>query len=178
VSTMTEAEPGADQGAVSRRRWSCRSQPLLGSAERTLVVFKPDTLRRGLVSVLAKRFQVAGLDLLVARRRWIDAEFVFCHHQDLAVKHGDIVVQAVVDYMTSGPVIASIWEGPDAPAIGRALIGPTFPADAPPGTIRGDYADFSVEDVLRTGTMPGNLVHGSRTSDDAKREIRLWFPEL
>ena len=147
------------------------------ASQRTLVVFKPDTIRRRLVGELVQRFESAGLDLLAARRRTVEAEFVFRHHLDLVDKYGDEVARSVVAYLTSGPVIATIWEGPDAIAAGRRLIGPTFPADAPSGTIRGDYATGSLEDIQRTGHMAGNLVHGSRTLAEAQREIGLWFQD-
>jgi nucleoside-diphosphate kinase len=163
VETTSVATPAADQR--------------LDTAERTLVVFKPDAVRRRLVGVLIKRFENIGLDLILASRRTVNTEFVLHHHNDLLDKYGRRVADAVATYMTSGPLVATIWEGTDAAAAGRRLIGPTFPAQAPPGSIRGDYAHFSLEDIHRTGRMSGNLVHGSRTAAEAQREISLWFQD-
>jgi len=146
-------------------------------AEHTLIVFKPDAVQRGLVSTLMGRFESVGLDLLIAARRTVAPDFVLRHHDGLLATYGRVITEAVIAYMTSGPLIATIWEGLDATAAGRRLIGPTFPAQARPGTIRGDYAHFRADDVRRTGVLPGNLVHGSRTVGDAKREIELWFGE-
>ncbi|MBE1580549.1 nucleoside-diphosphate kinase [Amycolatopsis roodepoortensis] len=144
--------------------------------ERTLVLFKPDAVRRRLVGKLMGRFEYIGLDLIISRRTTITgADFVHRHHPDLVDKHGPVIAAAVVKYMTSGPLIATIWEGYRAIDASRRIIGSTFPAEAARGTIRRDFSQMSRDEVLVTTTMTGNLVHGSRTANEAKREIALWF---
>ncbi|MFK0250216.1 nucleoside-diphosphate kinase [Amycolatopsis azurea] len=144
--------------------------------ELTLILFKPDAVRQRLVGVLIQRFEGIGLDLIYSRRaRITDPEMVYQHHPDLFSKHGAVIADAVVDYMMSGPLIATVWSGIDAVAAGRRQIGPTFPAEAPATTIRGQFSRMSRRDVLKTGVMEGNIIHGSRTTDEAQREIKLWF---
>jgi len=133
--------------------------------ERTLVLVKPDGVRRGLVGEIVGRLERKGLTLLAGRLFTIDRELAGKHYAEHTSKpfFGDLV-----DFITSGPVMALAVEGPDAVKVVRTLMGPTNPVDAPPGTVRGD---FGIE-------ITQNLVHGSDSPESGKRELGLFFPEL
>jgi nucleoside-diphosphate kinase len=133
--------------------------------QRTLVLVKPDGVRRGLVGEIIGRIERKGLTLLAGRLFTIDRELAGKHYEEHTEKpfFGDLV-----DFITGGPVMALAVEGPEAVSIVRTLMGPTNPATAPPGTIRGDF-----------GTeITFNLVHGSDSPESATRELSLFFPEL
>ena len=130
--------------------------------EHTFVMVKPDGVRRGLVGDVIGRFERKGLTLERMRMLTIDDELAGRHYAEHAEKpfFGELVA-----FITSGPVVAMEWSGPDAVSIVRTVIGPTNPAAAPPGTIRGDLGTIITE----------NIVHGSDSSDSAEREIQLFF---
>jgi nucleoside-diphosphate kinase len=130
--------------------------------EHTFVMVKPDGVRRGLVAEVIGRFERKGLTLEKMRLLTID--------QDLAERHYAEHVERpffgeLVSFITSGPVVAMEWSGPDAVTIARTLMGPTNPVTAPPGTIRGDFATIISE----------NIVHGSDSPESAERELGLFF---
>ena len=132
--------------------------------ERTLVLIKPDGVQRQLVGEIIVRIERKGLTIAELELRRVS--------QDLAAQHyaeheGKPFFEALLDFITSGPVVAAIVEGPRAIAALRQLAGGTDPVEkATPGTIRGD---FGLETQF-------NLVHGSDSAESAKREIGLWFP--
>ena len=133
--------------------------------ERTLVLIKPDGVQRLLVGRILERYESRGLKLIGLKLVHVD--------RALAERHYDIhsarpFFGSLVDFITSGPLVALALEGPDAIAIVRTINGATRPNQAAPGTIRGDFA-------LETGE---NLVHGSDGPDSATREIALFFPAL
>jgi nucleoside-diphosphate kinase len=132
------------------------------AAERTLVLIKPDAMRRGLAGEILRRFEARGLDVKDARLVNVDEGLAKEHYAEHAEKpfFGELV-----DFITSGPTLALVLEGEGAISIVRTTIGATNPADAGPGTIRGDLAL----------SMPDNLVHGSDSPESAAREIALWF---
>lgn len=130
--------------------------------QHTFVMVKPDGVRRGLVGEVISRFEAKGLTLQKMRLLTID--------QDLAERHyGEHVERPffgeLVSFITSGPVVAMEWAGPDAVTIARTLMGPTNPVEAPPGTIRGDFGTVISE----------NIVHGSDSPESAERELGLFF---
>ena len=133
--------------------------------ERSLVLVKPDGVRRGLVGEIVGRIERKGLSLVAGRFFTIDTELAGRHYAEHTEKpfFADLVA-----FITSGPVMALAVEGPDAVKIVRTLMGPTNPVDAPPGTIRGDYAT----------EITFNLIHGSDSPESAARELGLFFPEL
>ena len=133
--------------------------------ERTLVIAKPDAVRRGLAGEILARVERKGLRVVAGRFFEIDEALARRHYAEHEAKpfFGDLI-----SFITSGPVLAVIVEGPEAISVVRTLMGPTNPREAPPGTIRGDYAIEVTE----------NLVHGSDSSESAKREIDLFFPDL
>ena len=132
------------------------------AAERTLVLIKPDAMRRGLAGEILRRFEARGLDVRDARLVNVDEGLAKEHYAEHAEKpfFGELV-----DFITSGRTLALVLEGEGAIATVRTTMGATNPADAGPGTIRGDLAL----------SMPDNLVHGSDSPESAAREISLWF---
>jgi len=132
------------------------------AAERTLVLIQPDAVRRGLAGEILRRFELRGLEIREARLLTVDRELAEAHYAEHAEKpfFGELV-----EFITSGPTLALVLEGEGAIATVRTTMGATNPADAGPGTIRGDLAL----------SMPDNLVHGSDSPESAAREISLWF---
>jgi nucleoside-diphosphate kinase len=137
----------------------------LVAVERTLVLCKPDAVERGLVGEVVDRLERKGLRLVAMDLRVLDEAVAKAHY---AEHEGKPFFGELVSFITSGPLVAICVEGLDAVAAVRALMGPTNPVQAPPGSIRGDYG----LDIGR------NLVHGSDSAASATREIQLFFPEL
>ena len=133
--------------------------------ERTLVLVKPDGVRRGLVGEIISRFERLGLRIMAMRLQEVDEDLAARHYQE----HRDKPFYPdLVSFITSGGVVAMVLEGESAISLVRKLMGPTNPLDAPPGTIRGDYAVGITE----------NLVHGSDGPESAAREVSLFFPDI
>jgi nucleoside-diphosphate kinase len=135
------------------------------ATERTLVLVKPDGVRRGLAGEVISRLERKGLTLVAMELRNLDKEVAEEHYAEHAERpfFGELVA-----FITGGPLVALVVEGPHAVAATRRLMGVTNPVEATPGSIRGDYA-------LEIGQ---NLVHGSDSPDSAKREIGIFFPGL
>jgi nucleoside-diphosphate kinase len=132
--------------------------------ERTLVLIKPDGVERRLIGEIISRIERKGLAIATLELRHVDAKLAGQHY---AEHEGKPFFESLLQFITSGPVVAAIVEGPRAIAAVRQLAGGTDPVEqATPGTIRGD---FGLETQF-------NLVHGSDSADSAKREIALWFP--
>ncbi|MGI6661916.1 MAG: nucleoside-diphosphate kinase [Bacillota bacterium] len=132
--------------------------------ERTLVLLKPDTVARGLCGEIISRFEKKGLRLAGMKLMQVDEALARKHY---AMHEGKPFFQGLIEYITALPIVAMVWEGPNAIANVRAVMGATDPAKAQPGTIRGDYGlDIS-----------NNLVHGSDSEESAKREIALFFKD-
>jgi nucleoside-diphosphate kinase len=129
---------------------------------RTLVLIKPDAVQRGLAGEILARFERRGLHIRDARLIQVDRDLAERHYAEHAEKpfFGELV-----EFITSGPVVVARLEGEGAIGVWRTMMGPTDPATAPPGTIRGDYGLIITE----------NLVHGSDSPDSAERELKLFF---
>lgn len=132
--------------------------------ERTLVLLKPDAVQRGLVGTLIARFEQKGLKLVGLKLRQFPTALVQQHY---AAHKERPFFKALVEFMTSGPVVAMVLEGKNAIEVTRKLMGKTNAAEAEPGTIRGDFA------LSRSN----NLVHGSDSPEAAKSELALFFPD-
>ena len=133
---------------------------------RTLVICKPDAVERGLVGEIVGRLERKGLRVVAAELRRIDATTAARHYEE---HQGKAFYQELVGFITRSPAMVVVVEGPiDTWQIVRTLMGPTDPAQAPPGTIRGDLGTVLTE----------NLVHGSDSADSAAREIAIFFPDL
>jgi nucleoside-diphosphate kinase len=130
--------------------------------ERTLILIKPDAMARGLAGEILARFERRGLVVQEARLVRVDRDLAERHYAEHSEKpfFGELV-----SFITSGPTLALALEGEGAIATARATIGATNPAEATPGSIRGDFAL----------AMPNNLVHGSDSPESAERELALWF---
>lgn len=134
-------------------------------AERTLVLVKPDGVARGLVGEILGRAERRGYRLVALQLRTLEqavAEEHYAEHRERPF------FGALVEFITSGPLVAAVLEGPDVIAAWRTMMGATDPIAAAPGTIRGDFATV----------MQQNLVHGSDSPESAAREIAIFFPEL
>jgi len=147
----------------------------VATVERTLVLLKPDALARGLAGRLIQRFEDAGFKIVGVKMRWMDAEFTRKHYFDLEERFGKSVYDVTAEYVQRGPVLAMVLEGVEAVANVRKLVGVTYPNQAAPGTIRGDFAHMSkaYTDAQHKGIV--NLVHASGNADEAKYEVDLWF---
>jgi nucleoside-diphosphate kinase len=134
-------------------------------SERTLVLIKPDGVRRGLAGEVLSRIERKGLRIVAMDMRVVGRDLAETHYAEHA---GKPFYGSLVEFITSGPLVALVVEGPRAIEAFRALAGATDPVKATPGTIRGDYA-LEVQD---------NIVHGSDSPDSAEREIKIFFPDL
>lgn len=132
--------------------------------ERTLILVKPDGIERRLAGEVLRRFEARGFTIRAARLVTVDDGLARNHYGEHSEKpfFGELI-----SFITSGPTLALVLEGEGAIATARSTIGATNPADATPGSIRGDLAL----------AMPNNLVHGSDSPESAEREIALWFPD-
>jgi nucleoside-diphosphate kinase len=130
--------------------------------ERSLVLIKPDGIQRGLVGEIIKRFEQRGLKLVAAKFLQVDTALAETHY---AIHKGKPFYNGLINYITSAPVMAMVWEGMDAVAAIRQTMGSTKPTEAAPGTIRHDFAM----------TVSRNLTHASDSVENAEKEIALWF---
>ncbi|WP_110079043.1 nucleoside-diphosphate kinase [Actinokineospora spheciospongiae] len=147
------------------------------TVERTLVLLKPDAVARGLVGRIIARFEDALLKIVGTKMKHLDADFTKRHYFDLEERAGKGIYDCTAGFMQSGPVIALAIEGDDVVAKVRKIIGSTFPNDAPPGTVRGDYAHQTKAGSEITGKAVMNLIHASGNPEEARYEVELWFDE-
>ncbi len=143
--------------------------------ERTLVLLKPDAVARGLSGQVLARFEAALLKIIAAKMVWMDSGLARQHYFDLEDRFGPEIYASMSAFMQTGPVIALVLEGVDAIACVRKLVGSTYPDQAPPGTIRGDFAHQSKAYANARGIAVANLVHASGNREEASREIDVWF---
>lgn len=137
----------------------------MSETERTFVMVKPDGVQRGLIGEIVSRFEDRGLKLVAGKIMQIDDELAREHYAEHVDKP---FFDGLAEFITSGPVFAMVWEGQDAVAQVRTMMGETDPADSAPGTIRGDFG-------LDLGR---NVIHGSDTEPgSAEREIGLFFDD-
>ncbi|WP_405057186.1 nucleoside-diphosphate kinase [Kribbella sp. NBC_01505] len=134
-------------------------------SQRTLVLLKPDTVRRGLVGEVLGRFEAKGLSIVAMEFRTIDGETADQHYAEHVERD---FYPPLREFVTSGPLVALVLEGDEAIEVVRALNGATDGRKAAPGTIRGDFSLSNRE----------NLVHGSDSPESAERETKIWFPDL
>jgi nucleoside-diphosphate kinase len=148
------------------------------SVERTLIVFKPDAVQRGIVGEILTRFERVGLKIVATKMLSPDREHYFYHYENIGqmvTRRGEDAFNVTLDFMLQGPVIAFVLEGVEAVAEVRKMVGTTEPKGAVPGTIRGDYAhiSFGHADDVKKG-IP-NLLHASGDPAEAEKEIAHWF---
>lgn len=148
------------------------------SVQKTLVLFKPDTVQRGLVGEILSRFERVGLKIVATKMIAPDKDHYYQHYEgigQMVTRRGEQAFNVTLEMMISGPVIAMVFEGVEAVALVRKLVGPTEPKSAAPGTIRGDYShmSFGYADTAEKG-IP-NLIHASGDEEEAGKEIAHWF---
>jgi nucleoside-diphosphate kinase len=131
-------------------------------SERTLVLIKPDAVQRGLIGEIVSRFESRGLHPVAIKLMQVTTEIAERHYREHRAKP---FFMGLVEFITSSPVVAMVWEGPGAVAMVRAMMGATDPADSPAGTIRGDMAL----------SLAMNVVHGSDSAQSAAREVEIFF---
>ncbi len=141
----------------------------MSDVQRTLVLVKPDGVARGHVGEVLRRIEAKGYTLVALELREADEALLAEHYAEHA---GKPFVQPLIDFMRSGPVVATVVEGQRVIEGFRSLAGTTDPTTAAPGTIRGDLARDWGRKVIE------NVVHGSDSPESAAREIALWFPAL
>lgn len=148
--------------------------------ERTLIIFKPDSVMRGIVGEVITRFERAGLKIVGMKMVRPDYEHYFKHYEGigtLKTRKGDEIFESQMATMQEGPVIAMVLEGVEAVEFVRKMVGPTEPKSAQPGTIRGDYAHVNYGAPAQVGKGVANIVHASAEPHEAEKEIPLWFSE-
>ncbi|HLR11744.1 MAG TPA: nucleoside-diphosphate kinase [Sporosarcina sp.] len=132
--------------------------------EKTFLMIKPDGVQRNLIGDIVSRFEKKGFQLVGAKLMAVSEELAQEHYGEHKERpfFGELV-----DFITSGPVFAMVWEGENVISTARTLVGATNPAESAPGTIRGDFGV----------TVAKNIIHGSDSPESAEREINLWFKE-
>ena len=146
--------------------------------ERTLVVFKPDAVMRGIVGEILSRFEKVGLKIVGAKMLKPDYDHFFQHYEGigtLKTRKGEEIFETQLREMQQGPVIAMVLEGIEAVELVRKMVGPTEPKSAQPGTIRGDYAHMTYGHSSAAKRGIPNVMHASADPSEAEKEIAHWF---
>lgn len=150
------------------------------NVQKTLVLFKPDTVQRGLVGEILTRFERVGLKIVGTKMIAPDKEHYYKHYEEIGkmvTRRGEHAFNVTLDMMVQGPVIAMVFEGVEAVALVRKLVGPTEPKSATPGTIRGDYSHMSFGYADEEDKGIPNLIHASGDEEEAEQEINHWFSD-
>lgn len=175
--------------------------------EKTVVLIKPDGVKRGLIGEVVSRFEKIGLKLIACKMVVVPEKLATKHYganeewfekvgnkviefykevgkdpkEDLGINKpreiGEYVLRKNVEYLAEGPVLAMIWQGPHAIEVVRKIVGSTYPKDALPGTIRGDFGYYSASLANTQKGAAYNIAHASGDAKDAEFEIKLWFKE-
>lgn len=148
--------------------------------ERTLVLMKPDTVKRGLVGEILTRFEKVGLKIVACRMFQPASDHYFEHYENIGkmvTRRGKDKFDITLKMMQEGPVVAFVLEGVEAVELVRKMVGTTEPKSAPPGTIRGDYAHISFGYADKKGVGVPNIVHASGNHEEAEMEIAHWFSD-
>ena len=140
----------------------------MGDVEKTLIVFKPDSVQRGLVGRILTRFEQVGLKIVATKMIAPDKQHYYRHYEEIDV---------TLEMMVQGPVIAMVLEGVEAVDLVRKLVGATEPKSAAPGTIRGDFSHMSFQYADSEGKGVPNLIHASGNIEEAAEEISHWFSD-
>lgn len=150
------------------------------AVQRTLVLFKPDTLQRGLIGEILTRFERVGLKIVGTKMIAPDRDHYYKHYEDIGkmvTRRGEQAFSVTLEMMVEGPVIAMVFEGVESVSLVRKLVGGTEPKSANPGTIRGDFSHMSFGYADFEGKGIPNLIHASGDEDEAEAEINHWFSE-
>lgn len=148
--------------------------------QKTLVIFKPDAVMRGIVGEILTRFERVGLKIVGTKMLQPDYEHYFEHYEGigtLKTRKGEEIFETQLREMQQGPVIAMVLEGVEAVEQVRKMVGPTEPKSAQPGTIRGDYAHITYGHAAGAKRGVPNVLHASADASEAEKEIAHWFSE-
>ena len=148
--------------------------------ERTLIIFKPDAVQRGIVGEILSRFEKVGFKIVAAKMLKPDYDHYYHHYENIGKmvsRRGQKAFDVTLEMMNAGPVIAFVLEGVEAVALARKMVGATEPKSALPGTVRGDYAHMSFAHADENDAGIPNLLHASGDAEEAKIEIAHWFSE-
>ncbi len=148
--------------------------------ERTLIILKPDAVKRGIVGEILTRFERVGLKIVASRMFQPTSDHYFEHYENIGKmvsRRGQDKFEITLRMMQEGPVIAFVLEGVEAVALVRKMVGTTEPKSAQPGTIRGDYAHISFGHADKEGIGIPNIIHASGDPEEAQREIDHWFSD-
>lgn len=146
--------------------------------QRTLILFKPDAVQRGIVGEILTRFERVGLKIVGTKMIFPDKDHYHKHYEKIGkmiTRRGEKAFDLALTFMTQGPVIAMVLEGVDAVDLVRKLVGITEPKNAAPGTIRGDFSHMSFGYAGQAGRGIPNLIHASGCMEEAAEEIAHWF---
>lgn len=146
--------------------------------QRTLILFKPDAVQRGIVGEILTRFERVGLKIVGTKMIFPNKEHYHKHYEGIGkmvTRRGEKAFDMALEFMTQGPVIAMVFEGVEAVELVRKLVGGTEPKSALPGTIRGDYSHMSFGYADKHNVGIPNLIHTSGSVEEAKQEIEHWF---
>ena len=146
--------------------------------ERTLILFKPDAVQRGIVGEILTRFERVGLKIVATKMIQPTKEHYYKHYEEIGkmiTRRGKEKFDITLDMMIEGPVIAMVLEGVEAVQLVRKLVGTTEPKSSAPGTIRGDYSHMSFGYADTKGKGIPNLIHASGDPKEANKEIAHWF---
>ncbi len=146
--------------------------------QRTLIIFKPDAVQRGIVGEILTRFERVGLKIVATKMVNPSKDHYYHHYEEISKmisRRGQASFDQTLEFMTSGPVIAMVLEGVEAVPLVRKLVGSTEPMAAEMGTIRGDFAHMSFGYANARHTGVPNLIHASGNADEAKQEVEYWF---
>ena len=152
----------------------------MSDIQRTLILFKPDTLQRGLVGQILSRFERVGLKIVATKMIEPGKEHYYTHYEEIGQmisRRGQASFDAALNLMIQGPVIAMVLEGVEAVALVRKLVGPTEPKSAEPGTIRGDFSHMSFGYADKQSIGIPNLIHASGDEKESQKEISHWFKD-
>ncbi|RYX79533.1 nucleoside-diphosphate kinase [bacterium] len=148
--------------------------------ERTLILFKPDAVQRGIVGEILTRFERVGLKIVATKMIAPDKAHYHKHYEEIGqmiTRRGEHTFDITLDLMVQGPVIAMVFEGVEAVSLVRKLVGTTEPKAALPGTIRGDYSHMSFGHADSEDKGIPNLIHASGDPAEAEKEIAHWFAD-
>lgn len=148
--------------------------------ERTLIILKPDAVKRGIIGEILSRFERVGLKIVGAKMLQPSNDHYYHHYEDIGKmvsRRGQKTFDVTLEMMQEGPVLAMVLEGVEAVSLVRKMVGTTEPKSAQPGTIRGDYAHISFGHADKESIATPNIIHASGDEKEAEDEISHWFSE-
>lgn len=148
--------------------------------EQTLIILKPDAVKRGVVGEILSRFERAGLKIIGCKMAQPTNEQYHEHYEGISKmisRRGQSAFDSTLAMMQEGPVIVCVLEGIKSVSLVRKMVGDTEPEKAAPGTVRGDYAHMGFEHANNEGIGVPNVIHASGSPDEAKQEIAHWFSQ-